>query len=272
MANLAGCSIYVSSASERFSRNLSSAILNQKDPETVKQGMPAYLLLVDSMIEGDPQNASLLFSGSRLYSSYAGVFVDDGSRSRNLSQKAWDLAVRGLCSHRKGYCQLHQMPYDNFEKNLDSATVADVESLYSYSVAWLGWIQAHSDDVGATSDLPKVTAIMEHIVKFEDSYDRGMVHLYLGVLSSLLPPALGGKPEVGRAHFEKAISLSKEKNLMAKVLYAERYARLVFDQDLHDRLLRSVLELDPEAPGFTLMNVVAKEKAQELLKSGKTYF
>ena len=44
-----------------------------------------------------------------------------------------------------------------------------------------------------------------------------------------------------RQCFERAIEISEGKTLMAKVIYARQYARLVFDQELHDRLLQEVL-------------------------------
>ena len=59
---------------------------------------------------------------------------------------------------------------------------------------------------------------------------------------------------------------------MSKVCCAEMYARLLFDRELHDRLLTEVLEADVKAPGFTLMNVVAKKQAKQLLLSGDDYF
>jgi hypothetical protein len=83
---------------------------------------------------------------------------------------------------------------------------------------------------------------------------------------------MGGKPEQGRAHFERAISLSVGRNLIAKVELARRYARLVFDRELHDRLLNEVIMAAPEEPGFTLSNVLAQQQAQELLKSATEYF
>ena len=59
---------------------------------------------------------------------------------------------------------------------------------------------------------------------------------------------------------------------MAKTLEAEFYARLVFDQALHDRLLGEVLAAEPRAPGYTLINTLAQQRARKLLESGKDYF
>lgn len=106
----------------------------------------------------------------------------------------------------------------------------------------------------------------------DETYQKGSAHLYMGILQSLLPAALGGKPEIARQHFETAIQLSENKNLMARVSYAEHYARLVFNQALHDKLLKEVLEAKPEQPGLTLMNTLAQQKARQLLETGKDYF
>jgi hypothetical protein len=83
---------------------------------------------------------------------------------------------------------------------------------------------------------------------------------------------MGGHPEVGRLHFERAIELSQGRNLLAKVMFAQQYARLVFDRDLHDRLLEEVLAADPEASGLTLSNVLAQQQALELLAGSPDFF
>jgi len=113
---------------------------------------------------------------------------------------------------------------------------------------------------------------MARVVELEESYDHGEAHVYLGVIATLLPPALGGKPEEGRAHFERAIQISEGRDLTAKVEYARRYARIVYDRPLHDRLLKEVLDADANAPGLTLANVLAKQQARELLASADSYF
>ena len=62
--------------------------------------------------------------------------------------------------------------------------------------------------------------------------------------------SLGGKPDEGKGYFDKALELSGGKNQMVRVLYAQFYARLVFDQALHDRLLNEVLVADPVGSGY----------------------
>ena len=120
--------------------------------------------------------------------------------------------------------------------------------LYSYAVSWLSHLDATSEDWTAVAELPWVEAVLERALALDETYENGALHGYLGILNSLRPPALGGQPDVAREHFERAIELSGGRDLSIKVEYARRYARLVFDQELHDRLLTEVLNAPVEAP------------------------
>ncbi|MFV2030871.1 MAG: TRAP transporter TatT component family protein, partial [Gammaproteobacteria bacterium] len=76
----------------------------------------------------------------------------------------------------------------------------------------------------------------------------------------------------GRLHFERAREISSGQNLMVDVLMAQYYARIIFDKELHDQLLLSVLSRSAEYPGFTLINTIAKQRAAVLLAESKEYF
>ena len=55
-------------------------------------------------------------------------------------------------------------------------------------------------------------------------------------------------------------------------MYADQYARLLFERKLHDQLLQEVMAAEAKSPGLTLMNTVAKERAQRLLDTADDYF
>lgn len=268
----AGCASLVGSATGRLAGSVSSAILNQNDVETVRDGAPAYLLMVDGLIEGDPRSESLLLAGAKLYGAYAAAFVDDPARVRRLAAKARDYGRRALCLRRPVLCAAAERPFEAFSPHLAEARGADVPALYGFAAAWAGWVQANPEDWSAVADLPKVEAAMARVAELDEAHDGGGAHLYLGVLATLRPESLGGRPEEGRQHFERAVALSKGRNLMAKVLFARHYARLVFDRDLHDRLLGEVLAADPTAPGLTLANTLAQKEARSLLDGADAYF
>lgn len=268
----AGCAGLVRSATGRLAENLSSAILDQDDPATVRDGAPAYLLMVDGFIQGSPEDVGLLLTGARLYGAYASAFVDDPARARRLAAKAREYGRRALCITEGAACAAAERPYDEFATALGGVRSGNVAALYGFATAWVGWVQANGDDWNAVADLPKIDAALARVVALDEGHDGGGAHLVLGVLRCLRPAALGGRPEEGRTHFERAVALSGGKNLMAQVLFARHYARLVFDQELHDRLVAEVLAADPRAPGYTLTNTLARDEAQKLRDTSADYF
>lgn len=267
-----GCASIMNSATSKMADNLSAAILNQNDPETVRAGAPAYLLLIDSLIEDNPDDPGKLATGAKLYSAYASIFVTDKERAQRLAQKSMDYATRALCLHNQPLCEAYTQPFVVFAPVLAQTGIADVPMLYMFGSTWASWVQINSGDWNSIADLPKINAMMQRIVTLDEGYEQGGAHLYLGVFASQLPPSLGGKPELARQNFEQAIALSHGQNLMAKVLFARHYARLLYNRELHDRLLNEVLAAQAEAPGLTLINSLAKQEAKSLLDSADAYF
>ncbi|MCX7041906.1 MAG: TRAP transporter TatT component family protein, partial [Gammaproteobacteria bacterium] len=265
----------VRNASDAFSRNLGAAVLDSEDPATVRDGLPAYLLLLDSLVAGqkpgEADNASVLLAAAKLNGAYAGNFTgDDKLRARRLSEKSFRYARVATCLQDAPLCEA----LDGDPERFAAVVAADtrVELMYVLASSWAGYLQANSEEWGAIADLPKIQSLLERVVQLDASRDQGQAWVYLGVLNSLRPEAIGGKPELGRQSFERAIAISGGRNLYAKTLFAEFYARLVFDQELHDRLLNEVLAADPRAPGLTLTNTLAQDRARKLLESGKDYF
>lgn len=269
---LAGCASMMSSATTQIADNITLAIQNQDDPATVRDGAPAYLLMIDGLIEGDPQNEDLLLAGSRLYGSYTSAFVEDELRSQRLANKSLAYAKRALCIDVVAVCNASADKLEQFSESLEGTSRGDLEAMYAFAVAWASWIQVNSSDWNAVADLGKVTALFEQCLLLDESYDNGGAHLYLGVIKSLLPAALGGKPELARAHFERARELSGGKNLMVDVLMAKHYTRNVYDQEMHDQLLIAVQGADAEYAGYTLINSLAKLEADRLLAESADFF
>ncbi len=266
------CGSVVRKATSQFADNLTAAILDEDDVGTVRDGVPAYLVLVDGIIQGEPLDPDALLAGAKLYGAYAGGFVDDAERAQRLAGRAYAYARRALCLREKALCATLDAPYEQFAVALKQADANDVATLYGFAAAWAGQIQVNSGDWNAIADLPKLQSLLLWVNERDAHYDNGGAALYLGVLNSIRPASLGGKPEEGKAWFDKALELSGSKNQMVRVLYAQFYARLVFDQELHDKLLNEVLAADPVAPRLTLINTLAKRKAKALLASGKDYF
>ena len=272
LVSLAGCGQLISSAKKNFADDLAATIMEQKDPETVKQAIPTYLVLISSLIRGDDENIDLLVSGSALYGAYASVFVDDMDRKRILANTAFDYATRAVCLMNKKACSLEEASYYEFEQILTTFKKRDASLLFALGAAWAGQIQANTSDWNVVADLPKVKATIARVIELDEFVSNGDAHLYMAVMQSFLPPAMGGKPEIAKQHFERAIEISKGNNLMALLLYAEKYARLVFNKELHDRLLRQLLDHEVGINEKTLINTIAKSKAKILLEESDDYF
>ena len=265
---LFGC---VSSLTGKFADNLSYAVVNNNDLETVKTGGPAYLLMIDGLLRDDPDNEDLLRAAANLYTAYTDIYVEDRERAGKLTDKALDYAFRALCSG-SGVCNLRKTDFAGFTACFQDTDKKDVPFLFTLGTAWAGWIQARQEDWNAVADIARVEILMQRVVELDETYQDGSAHLYLGILSTLIPPALGGKPEEGRRHFERAMEISGGKNFMIMVNYARQYARLMFDRELHDRLLRTVVNANPETEGYTLINTLARQQASELLENADDYF
>ncbi len=267
-----GCSSIVSSATSGMADDLSASILDQEDTELVREAVPAFLLLLDSMVRSSPDNPKTLGAAAELYAAYGIAFNDNPERARLLTRRARDYGRRALCAADSDACGLDGLPFEQYEAAIGAVGPKAAGALYSYSVGSLAYIRAYSADYVALADLPKIEAALAHLLALGADGDAASVNMYLGILNTLRPPALGGQPEKGRRYFEAALREAGDRDLSIKVEYARGYARLLYERELHDRLLNEVLAADVRQPGYTLMNSLAQQQARELLASADDYF
>ena len=267
-----GCASIISSVTEGLAEDMSSALLNTEDLQVAREGSAAFLIMLEGFLRSSPDSTALMQAGVTLNGAYATAFVDDPERRRLFAERAFELAQRASCAKLSWACSARTDDIEVLRANLNTLDQDDVPLAYALASSWAGWISANSGDWGAVAELGRAKAIMTRIAEVDETHDNAGPRLYLGVMESLLPPALGGRPEVGRAHFERAIELARGQYLMPRVLFAEHYARLMFDRELHDRELSAVLQANPRVEGLTLSNRIAQKLARELLESADEYF
>jgi len=254
-----------------FADKISAGIVNLDDLDVFRQGAPAYLIMIEGFIESDPEDIDLLITAARLYGSYAAVVGDDTPTGKDMVHKAYGHAFKAVCVRDKRLCS-ENVEFTRFASLVSEMDRDDVPLMYAWATAWSALIERNRSDWSLVADLPKVKVLLERILVLDERFDSGQAHLYLAVIESQLPAALGGRPDDARRHFERAIELSAGRNLIAKVEYARHYARLVFDRKLHDRLLHEVVDAKPEEKGLTLSNVYAQQQARALLDTSNEYF
>ena len=269
---LAGCSHLVSKAANSFGDNLSSAMLNQDDPELVRAGMPSYVLLMDSFLQNEENDPAMLASAATLYASYGSVFAEEPERARRLTKRGREYASQAMCQSVAESCSWRDIPYDEFVTSLARVEPQHANLLYTYGFTNLAYIRAHSDDWNALAELPQAEAVMQHYIDISGVTTEASAHNYIGILMTIRPPSLGGKQEEAREHFNTAISLSGGKDLGPRVEMLKGIARMLYDRELNDQLCDEILSASPYADGYTLTNVLAQEEALALCSEADDYF
>lgn len=235
----------------------------QNDLDLVCEGSPAYLLMIDSMIASKPESPGLLQAGAQAYSGYIAAMAEcryPPERIRTVADKA-HIYGKKLVSTR-----LSLNSPEKFDHQLDTLDCSDVPRIFWGTLAWLNWIQQQEGAPAAMADLVIIEKIMKRLLELDESYQAGAAHLFWGGYYATRPPMFGGDPEKSRYHFERAMELSNRSFLLIHTTYAETLARQLFDQELHDSLLREVINFQLQsAPDYTLSNQIAIRKAKRLL-------
>ena len=245
---------------------LSEGLMHQSDIELVREGSPAFLLMLDALAEAHPDNAAVLVAAADAQMAYATAFVarDQKERATAMYAKAKTYGLRALSRNRR-FAAAREAPQDEFEAALRSFRKRDAETLFTTASAWVMWIIANSESPAALGEMPRALALMRRVQELAPDIRQGGVDLFYGIYYTVLP--LGGGRDLDRArmHFERAMATGGPDYLMAPVTFAEFYARYAFDEVLFKTTLQAVLAANPQRPEYTLMNAVAKTRAQGLL-------
>jgi tetratricopeptide (TPR) repeat protein len=245
----------------------------QSDLRIIREGMPAYLMLMDGMIEAWPDNEKLLIAAAQTYSSFASISAEDQDQeyAKLLFRRGKDYALRSL--ERRGLEKPLQSPFEDFEKGLNNLGKKDVPYLFWGATCWANWIRLNLDSMEALAELPRVESMMKRVLELDEGYYYGGAHLFMGIRLASTPRAYGGDLKKAQEHFLKALDFGKGKFLMAYVYYANYYARQLLDKDLFISTLQKVMETPADvSPDLTLLNTVAKKEAKELLDHAEDYF
>jgi hypothetical protein len=253
--------------------DVARASSKQSDLRILREGMPAYLMLIDGMIQAWPDNERLLIAGAQSYSSFASLFVEDQDKeyANLLSARGRQYALRSL--ELIGFKDPLQRPFDDFRRGLKRLRKKDVPILFWTATCWANWIRLNLDSMEALSELPRVERMMRRVLELDEGFHYGGAHLFMGIWYASRPPIAGGDLKKAQRHFLKALDLGQGKFLMAYVYYANYYARKIMDKDLFTSTLQKVLETPAEtSPDLILLNTIAKRQAKDLLGHVEEYF
>lgn len=254
-------------------REVALSANRQSDVTLVRQGIPSYLMLIDGMIQSNPDNKDLLLAGAQAYAAYASVLEEDEQeRAAHLNEKAKKYAQQALESTPPFQDALGKS-IDVFQKRLEQTGKRDVPTLFWVANIWGGWIASSTEGAEAMADLPWVEALIERVLQIDPGYYYGGAHLFKAILSSARPEQFGGNLKRAEEHFQKAREYGRGIFLMTDVYYAQYYARQTLNRDLFVNTLKRVLESPAGVePDLTLANTLAQRRAKKLLAQVDEFF
>jgi len=252
---------------------LSLSLQKQTDLELLQDGAPTLLLLLDALIDGDPDNEHLLMASIKAYGAYASILYEEGQieRAVNMSVKSKRYGIN-LLKLLPTLENINSLSLEEIHQALAGLSPKKAKYLFWGAYGWATWIQYQEGGPAAMADLPIVEQIMLRVVELDESYYYGGAHIFLGSYYSSRPQMYGGKPDLSRQHFERALAINKRSFLFTQVAYAQTYARLMYDRELYLKLLAEVIEKPLADSDIASSNKLAKVMAEKLISQVDDFF
>ena len=253
--------------------NTVTALMGEGDLQFAESAIAGDMKLLEGVVASDPTNVKYLQLACMGYASYALAFAEDvPARALLFYSRALAYGQRGLIARG--------IPKSAFAA--DAATMrsalgrlgrSDVPLVFWTANAWGSAINLQQDEPDAIAAIPTANVLMEWVKDREPDFFYGGASLYFGVYYGSYPPSLGGRPDLAKENFDRAVASGRGKFLMTDVLYARTYAVETQNQPLFQELLTRVVEAPPDVlPEQRLANAVAQKRARQLLARAEELF
>jgi predicted anti-sigma-YlaC factor YlaD len=244
------------------------------DPDLAGDAIPFSLKLIESLLAERPGHRPLLLAAASGFTQYSYGWVDGKAaelivtdvraaealqqRARRLYLRARDYGLRGLGTSIE---ELRRDPM-----RLRRARREDVPLLYWTASAWAMAIGRSKDDPETVADLPIVEALIRRAAELDAGWNYGAIESFLISWEA-------GDPAKARAHFERAVALSRGQLASPYVALAEEQCVPAQDRGEFRSLLETALRIDASArPEWRLQNILAQRRAAWLLEHIDDYF
>ena len=269
------------------------ATKQEPDYDLAAAAIPASLKTVEAFHMVDPSNQRLTNILAEGFCQYTSGFIEDDwevavlandfEAAEHLSDRASKGFMRcmGYSLHILGKKWQKSIlgSAEDVEKRAKKTGFGNRDALLWAGVGLAGTINHNKDNPAMVAQVTKARIMVERVIvldeknKQKDKAKAGFAHIVRAMLHLALPAALGGDPEAGKAEFDRAIEITENKFLLAKVLLARKYAVAIQDKELFRKTLIEVLQTDPAIwPAQRLANETAHRRAKRYLKHEKEYF
>jgi len=252
----------------------SRSIAREDDPELVRAAAPFSLELMESLLDRAPDHPGLLLAAASEYTQFSYAFVQLDADM--LEDQDYAAAGRGRQRARRLYLRardhgLHglDVAHPHFSESLrhdpQSAAAplrrADVPLLYWTAVAWAGAISQAKDDPDLVGDLPLVDQLTASAERLDGDFGGGALQTFLITYEM----ARGGRADVARGHFARAVALGQGRAASPYVALAEAVSVGGRARNEFLQLLAQALAVDPDRfPDNRLENLIMQRRARWL--------
>lgn len=251
-----------------------TALNREPDLQLAQAAMPANIELMEGMIINAPNNEALRNYAAQAYYGYAYGFIEDHNpqRAAKFYRRGLNHALYNL--HNSGLSQtILSGTLENLQTQLNDLDEDDIGALFWAASNWAKWIDHNRDKAEAIAELPKAAMLMQRVIDLDEGFFMAGPHIFFGVYHGSRSPMLGGNYTLSEKHFEKARQLNNEQLLIVDLLQAQYLDRQQFDQQKFHRRLTKIINASTSTNiDITLINNIAKEKAQLLLKKESQWF
>jgi hypothetical protein len=274
LTTTSGCTSIKIHAANGLMDSIERATEENNQPQLARDAMPAFLLILEGLIQEAPNNKGLALKAATAYTSYGTLLeYKDADTAHEYFKRGRRFALRAL-GGRPIVQRLLEAPFKDFQSIPNHLEREDLASIFWLASSWGGLISTNPNSMEYLAELPKVIRLMEWILQQDESFEHAAPHLFLGIYHAALPPTIGGDPQKSLFHFERGFELTGQQSLLFLTMQARYYARQTFDRTLHDTLLQRVINhpIDVGPADLRLQNALAKEIAAKLLEDGDEFF
>jgi hypothetical protein len=226
------------------------------------------------------ENKNGLHMLNRAWAGVAFGFIDD-DRELALEAKDESLAeyhaqrARAACKRARYYGeQLLRQREDGYDAALRNAstlqawltehyTDADLaEELFWLGFSIVGTVTFDRENPAAVAELWVGVEILNHVVRLDETVERGLAHTVLGAYHARSAMA---ELDEAKKHLDRAVQIQGGKMLSTYVTLAQSYYCMKRDKQSYVKTLESVLAAGDPLPEARLQNVIAKRKARRYL-------
>ncbi len=259
----------------------------ENDVQFAREAAPGQLKTVEGFLMASPENRTMLTLLAQGYCEYAFAFLQNdyeelamagkteeaapiAARATNLFQRCANYGFKLLGGT---WQKTFYGDSEAFEKRVKSTDGDDVPGMFWVAMGVTSAIDLNRDDIEMVAYLPKAQRLFQRVLELDEAYYLGGAHIALGMILTAQGPAMGGDPEKGRKHFERAVELTSGKYLMPKVLMALAYGGITQNRELFHTELEKVLQTSPAIwPEERLPNELAHLRAKRYLAHEKEWF